>query len=108
MPGALIPIAFSSKAKTFLPTTCIKEKKSYSIHESYYPSHLLLILNREVTLQNIYQGIDLRYYSDQGRLRFDYIVHPGADPSQITFTFHGTPSVYTTPEGNLVFATRFR
>ena len=37
----------------------------------------------EVVYKNIFNGIDLRFYYDKGNLRYDYIVHPGADPSQI-------------------------
>ncbi len=33
-----------------------------------------------VTYKNIYPGIDLRYYTANGKLKYDIIVHPGADP----------------------------
>ena len=42
-----------------------------------------------VTYQNIYPGIDLRYYTNAGRLKYDLIVHPGADPSQIVMKYEG-------------------
>ncbi len=35
-----------------------------------------------VTYKNIYPGIDLRYYTDNGNLKYDLIIHPGADPEQ--------------------------
>ena len=35
-----------------------------------------------VTYKNIYPGIDLRYYTDNGKLKYDLIVHPGADPAK--------------------------
>ncbi|MDX9791495.1 MAG: hypothetical protein RBT61_11740, partial [Candidatus Kapabacteria bacterium] len=37
----------------------------------------------EVVYKNIFNGIDLRFYYDNGNLRYDYIVHAGADPNQI-------------------------
>lgn len=46
-------------------------------------------LYQEVRLRGIYEGIDIRYYFEEGRLRFDFVVEPGADPSQIQFRFHG-------------------
>lgn len=46
-------------------------------------------LYQEVRLRGIYEGIDIRYYLEEGRLRFDFVVEPGADPSQIRFRFHG-------------------
>ncbi|MGQ9863909.1 MAG: DUF7948 domain-containing protein [Bacteroidia bacterium] len=36
-------------------------------------------LYKEVVLKEVYEEIDVRYYFDGGRLRYDYIVHPGAD-----------------------------
>jgi len=49
----------------------------------------------------------VRYYFDGGRLRYDYIVHAGADPKQIVFTIEGSDATYVNEKGNLVFTTRF-
>ena len=63
-------------------------------------------LFKEAIVKNVYNGIDLRYYFDQGSLRYDYIVHPGADPAQIQFTLEGQDNAYL-KDGNLYFTTRF-
>lgn len=42
-----------------------------------------------VTFKNIYDGIDLHYYTNEGVLKYDLIVHPGADPSQIILKYAG-------------------
>jgi gliding motility-associated-like protein len=42
-----------------------------------------------VTYKNIYPGIDLHYYTDQGKLKYDLIVHPGADPNNIAMQYEG-------------------
>ncbi len=43
-----------------------------------------------VTYQNIYPGIDLRYYIDAGsNLKYDFIVHPGADVGNIAMKYSG-------------------
>lgn len=42
-----------------------------------------------VVYKNIYQGIDLHYYTDGGFLKYDIIVHPGADPNQIAMKYEG-------------------
>jgi uncharacterized protein (TIGR03437 family) len=39
--------------------------------------------------QNIYPGIDLVYYGTQGQLEYDFVLAPGADPSQISMKFAG-------------------
>jgi hypothetical protein len=46
-------------------------------------------LYKEAVVKNVYNGIDLRYYFDKGYLRYDFIVQPGADPSQIKFELDG-------------------
>lgn len=36
-----------------------------------------------VLARNVYPGIDVVYYGSDGRLEYDLILHPGADPKQI-------------------------
>ena len=45
---------------------------------------------RGVTYKDIYPGIDLHYYSDaSGRLKYDIVVYPGADPNKIALKYKG-------------------
>ena len=37
----------------------------------------------EVKYANVYPGVDLVYYGNQGKLEYDFVVAPGADPRQI-------------------------
>jgi gliding motility-associated-like protein len=46
-----------------------------------------------VTFKNIYPGIDIHYYTNDGVLKYDLIVHPGADPSQIVLQYVGQDSL---------------
>lgn len=39
----------------------------------------------KVMAKNVYNGVDLVYYGNQGLLEYDFIVAPGADPSVIQF-----------------------
>jgi len=43
-----------------------------------------------LTVRNLYPNIDLRYYSENGTLKYDLIVHPGGDPRQIVLQYAGT------------------
>ncbi|GAB4204661.1 MAG: SBBP repeat-containing protein [Bacteroidia bacterium] len=63
-------------------------------------------LYKEAVVKDVYEGIDLRYYFDKGSLRYDYVVHPDADPSKIAFTLEGQNDAYI-KNGNLYFTTRF-
>jgi len=56
----------------------------------------------EIRYQGIYENIDLRLYSDDsGRIRYDYIVYPGGDPSAIAFNIEGADVQGVDEEGKL-------
>lgn len=59
----------------------------------------------EVRYRGLYRGIDARYYQSQGRLKYDLIVAPGADPAPIRFTYEGARSIAIERDGSLVIAT---
>ena len=42
-----------------------------------------------VSYQNIYPNVDVRYYSDGDRLKYDIIVHPGGDIDKIAMQYTG-------------------
>jgi hypothetical protein len=60
----------------------------------------------EAVVRNVYSGIDLRYYFDKGYLRYDFVVQPGADPSQIKFELEGEFKEYM-KNNTLCYTTRF-
>ncbi|MES2382262.1 MAG: SBBP repeat-containing protein [Bacteroidota bacterium] len=62
-------------------------------------------LYNEAIVKNIYGGIDIRYYFDNGALRYDYIVNPNADPSQIKFNINGTDKTSIDNNGDLIVQT---
>lgn len=49
----------------------------------------------EARSEQIYDGVEARWYFDQGRPRYDLIVAPGADPQKIQMRFQGTQGVST-------------
>ncbi len=59
----------------------------------------------EVLYTDIYPGIDLRYYFADGGLKYDFIVDPGADPSQIRVRYEGIESIEGTGSGELLIDT---
>jgi gliding motility-associated-like protein len=42
-----------------------------------------------ITYKNIYPGIDARYYSNEGLLKYDLIIHPGASVKDIVMKYDG-------------------
>ena len=58
-----------------------------------------------VRYQDVYPGVDLVYYGNQGQLEYDFEVAPGADPSSIAWRFQGQDKAQLDGGGNLVLAT---
>src|SRR5271165_6863013 len=54
-----------------------------------------------VRYENVYPGINLVFYGNQGRLEYDLQIAPGADPAQAELEFDGAKSVELT-DGALV------
>ncbi len=46
-----------------------------------------------VTYKNVYPNIDIRYYSNNGQLKYDIIVHPGGNVKQIALKYDGPEKV---------------
>lgn len=57
-----------------------------------------------VTFLNMYPGIDIRYYTSAGVLKYDMIVHPGADVGRIAMYFDGVDGL-SLNKGDLVVKT---
>jgi len=58
----------------------------------------------EVMYKDIYPGIDVKYYAEEGLLKYEFIVHPGADPRQIAMQFNGIDKL-TIKNNELILAT---
>lgn len=59
----------------------------------------------KVNYQEVYPGIDVAYYGNHGRLEYDFIVAPGADPNQIKLAFEGVSEIKIAESGDLSLAT---
>jgi hypothetical protein len=58
-----------------------------------------------VKYEGVYPGIDLKYYSRDRQLEYDYDVAPQADPSMIALTIEGADKITTDENGSLVLET---
>jgi hypothetical protein len=59
----------------------------------------------KVAYEKIYPGIDLIYYGTQGKLEYDFVVAPGADPKAIRFCFEGADQLAVDGQGDLILHT---
>ena len=54
-----------------------------------------------VRYRDVYPGIDLVYYGNNGKLEYDFIVKPGADPNGIRLALSGSDRVKLDRDGSL-------
>lgn len=83
-------------------------------HLNYYTEGVLaagrthIPLYQRVTYRNVWGGIDLEFLFGEeagGKLKYNFIVHPGANPADIKLLVDGPLSMHVTPEGALHFGT---
>jgi hypothetical protein len=61
-------------------------------------------LFRHVLYKNIYNGIDLDFYSSKSNFKYDFIVKPGASVASIALSYEGADQL-TLEDGNLKIST---
>ncbi len=59
----------------------------------------------DIVYKNLWPGIDLIYAGSQGRLKYTFIVSPGADPDQIKLTYRGADSLRVDSSGEMIVKT---
>jgi len=64
-----------------------------------------LAAQSRVVYPDLWPGIDLAYCGTTDALKYEFIVHPGADPSQIRLAYRGARSVEIDEEGRLAVST---
>jgi len=58
-----------------------------------------------ILYENLWPGIDLAYSGSADRMKYEFIVRPGADPDRIRLAYRGVSSVRVNGQGRLVVAT---
>ncbi|UKN03324.1 gliding motility-associated C-terminal domain-containing protein [Paracrocinitomix mangrovi] len=59
----------------------------------------------EIVYNDLYQGINLRFYEKQQDLKYEFIVAPNANPNQIKIHYHGQDKIKLTKDGNIEIET---
>jgi hypothetical protein len=57
-----------------------------------------------VQYRELYPGIDLAFYGNQGRLEYDFVVAPGASANAIRMQFDGVEGMRLDHDGNLILS----
>ncbi|HLP14033.1 MAG TPA: gliding motility-associated C-terminal domain-containing protein [Flavobacteriales bacterium] len=70
----------------------LRHKQNY--YTPRFPNGLIGVRSFErVTLENVFNGIDVVFYSQNNQLKYDYIVRNGMQYEQIAFKFEGAEEV---------------
>lgn len=87
-----------------------EEDRSAYLENFYLPQHSGKVSSfGKVTYKNIYPNIDWVLYTGENGLKYDFIVHPGGNPSNIRLQYKGASSIdikdgsvtATTPMGSI-------
>lgn len=104
--GQHVRIAFLGADHSVRPTTKGRSKEYYNFFigndSSAWASHAYAY--SEIVYPELYAGIDVKVSSISENLKYDFVVHPEADPSVIRIEFSGAHQVYL-DNGNLTIET---
>lgn len=84
----------NSKTPQIIPDKMVPSVNNYFIgnDKSKWASNCKIYLG--VTYKNIYDGIDLRYYTDAaGNLKYDFIINPGGKIDEIAMKYTGAKNL---------------
>ncbi len=98
-------LAGANRAAAAAGASPLPGKSSYFIGNDAAKWHHNIPQFARVRYLDVYPGVDLVYYGNQGQLEYDFEVAPGADPSSIAWRFQGEEKASLDGGGNLVLAT---
>lgn len=90
--------------------TKIEANESLKSYSNYFLGHdqskwtSFVKSHRIINYQNFYEGIDLKLYSTDKELKYDFIVAPNQNPQQIKWKYNGADKI-SLKNGNLILKT---
>jgi len=95
----------ANPAPKMLGVNELSGKSNYFIGDDPKKWHRNVPTYAKVNYQRVYAGVDLVYHGTQGKLEYDFVVVPGADPGVIGLRFEGAERLEIDAQGNLVLRT---
>ncbi|MES2680193.1 MAG: gliding motility-associated C-terminal domain-containing protein [Bacteroidota bacterium] len=88
----------------------IKKEKPVEAYDNFYsetcPDGALKVKSYgQITYQQLYPGIDLKWYNKTGNLKYDYLVEAGADYRQIRLEIKGAKKISIGKKGEVIIKT---
>ena len=98
-------VTFANAGKpTIVPDKALPSYNNYMIGSNAAKWKGNCKIFQAVTYANMYKDIDVRYYTDADRLKYDIIVKPGADPNSVAMKYEGTEGLRV-KDGQLIIKT---
>jgi hypothetical protein len=106
--GHIVKMEFEGANNTSVEAIGLEKQKTYYNYfigndKSKWASHVGLFASAKIT--NLYEDIDAVFYLDKGQPRYDIVLAPNADPSQIRMNFKGANAVKVAKDGSLILKT---
>jgi hypothetical protein len=95
----------SNSAPKVLGKEALPGRVNYLIGKDPAKWHTKIPTYGKVAYEDVYPGVELVYYGNQGQLEYDFVVAPGADPHTIKLAFKGADHIQVNPAGELVLHT---
>jgi len=91
-------------ARKNIPATPLEKQQALTHYLSGEPSGWNTDIPnfKRVRYESLLDNIDVEYYGREGRLEYDFVIHPGGNPASIKLRFEGTQGVSIDGRGNLV------
>lgn len=102
---------FSLTLKGANPQPVIRREKKNLFTENFYTPNVpnggvtQVATYEKIVYENVYPHIDWVLYSQGKQLKYDFVVHPGGDPSLIKLDIHDAENVSITGAGELLMKT---
>src|SRR5262249_30485157 len=80
----------------------LEGKSNYFIGNDPSKWHTNVAQYAKVKYHNVYPGVDLVYYGNQGQLEHDFVIAPGADPKHIRLSIAGATKMSVNKQGALL------
>ncbi len=94
----------ANPAAAIMVSNRLPSKSNYFLGNDHSKWHTDVPNYAQVSYQNVYPGVDLAYYGNEGRMEYDFIAQPGADISRIHMMVAGADQI-ALEEGDLVLHT---
>jgi len=80
-------------------------EQQFNYYTPEYPNGISPEAFKKITMENIYDGIDIVYYVNEGNMKYDFIVKAGTDVGKIKMKYNTASTLYLDKDGCVIVTT---